>query len=289
MTERDNELDVDRLDSEYINVPDEPEDINFDHDDGQDSPPDLADETTPAVDVPKKHDRAQKRINDLTREKHELRERAAAAETKLYVLQTQMHKINESSTAVAAQTLAEREADLMARKKEAINAGDFDAYDRLSEEIYAVRRKVEQFAARPPAPDPLPEQEKIPESKRDIHPAAQEWLDNNEWINDPVNSHLVAEAEVAEARLLRSGIPIGPALYKKLDAELLRLPEFSGLIKADSGPPRSVVAPPTRGGVPPQPPQQGRLTDQDKAIMRRHGLDANDPEIRAMYLSRKRG
>lgn len=262
---------------------------------GDDIPPDDQQETPEQREArrAKKRKTLQQRVSELTRLRHEAEEREAAVLARNEVLEAQARELQERHQRVTTESLTQREADLVARKKQALEEQDMVAYDAASTELLELKlqtRAVDQ-------PAPVPQRQAQPDAEDDMHPSAKAWVTRNDWYSKPENRHLASEALRIEARLRKEGMQYGDELYKKLDEAIAELPDFDdvrGVQAADDEPVdprptgRPVVTPPSRGAEPPPAkPRAGALTEMDKQTMRRFKLDPNKPEHRETYLKYK--
>lgn len=269
---------------------------------GDHKPPATQDEDAAASGDPKeqerqrteKRERLQKRVGDLTRERHEANERAAAAQARNELLERELSELRNNKGSAQDDALAAKERDVLARRQAALDASDMAGFAKATDELMDL--KVSRASQRASVtPDPRPATQVPP----DMHPAAAAWVQRNAWFTDTGNAHLAAEVERIEKRLRDKGAQLGPDLYQQIDKELESLPEFDEVRDAatrpteknDAPPVRKPAAPPvatTRDGLPPaSQPRPGALTDYDKRAMRTFRLDPDNPKHRAAYLERK--
>ncbi|RJQ53483.1 MAG: hypothetical protein C4521_07495 [Actinobacteria bacterium] len=277
-----------------IEVP-EPDKVTFsDKPDGTPEPPQEEAKAEPAEKPKRNRKDYQERINQLVRSAHEAEERAAAAEAKALLLDEQLKTIREQYGKTVNETQTKAEQELIERKKKAIDEGDMSAYDEASEALLQLR--LQRNAQ---TPERAPDQAKAAEQPA-FHPAAKAWMDRNAWFLAQENKHLARTVAKIEAKLVApkdkggAGLEYGDELYRKIDEELAKLPEFDdvrGVIEDEPEPerPKTVVSPPSRGGEPPPKPKTGSLTRYDIQTMRTFGLDPNNVKHRSAYLARKSG
>lgn len=264
--------------------------------DGDDAPPPDA-----ATDRPRKRPRKdlQERIDKLVRAAHESDEARAAAEAKAALLEQQLQDARKTAPQIAAD---ERERAVTERKAQALKDMDLAAYDAAMSELLEIRIERKAANAEKPA-----RETRAPAEDGGIHPAAQAWLHRSPWFNARENQHLAAEVVRIQNRLIKDGMQYSEELYRKIDEELDKLPEFDPVRQparvkpaeapaadaaADTAPevprPRSIVSPPTGSDVPSAPrPRPGALTKYDIETMKRFGLDHSNPKVRDAYLARK--
>lgn len=264
----------------------------------QKKPDEVVVETKPEKRERKRAD-YQARINELTRARHEAEERAAAAEARLSLAEQNAQREKPANDPYAA--LKQQEAELLSRRKAAEEEADLSEYSKVTDELTKVRfqrmraEELQQQEASRKAESPPARQANQEDS---VHPSAADWMSKNDWYFKPENAHLAREAQRMEAQLRSRGHTLGDGLYKALNEELAKLPEFDDVLVGEEkeveiepskpqAKPRH-IAPPSRGGEPPARPKPGELSEYDKQTMRRFKLDPNDPKQRQAYLQAKR-
>jgi len=240
----------------------------------------------------------QERINKLVRAQHEAEERAAAAEAARELAYQELQELRRQFRVGDPELLNERERAITDLKRQAIEAMDLGAYDLLNREELELRDARARLQAEQQRPRPAP-----PQPEEPLHPAAEVWLSRNPWVRDRANDALAARLVRLEAQLMQDeGLSPGDQLYRRLDEELLKLPEFDvvrgviengptlvseAVVSPASGRQRSVISQPGRGDLPPPARPDGaprQLTDHDKRTMRMFRLDPGNPGHRASYL-----
>ncbi len=268
-----------------------------------DPPPTEAEaDKPPAEEVVEKPKRKRRNRKDLQARIDEYAKRALTAEERAAAAEAALELANkEKATEPAkkdAPELSERETELALLKKEAIDEGDLDAYDKAQEELYDIRQNRQRQEAEQAKPEA--DTEEANAQADPIHPTAEAWITRNQWFQSKDNDYLADQAMRIEARLrLEEKLDVGEKLYERLDEELAKLPEFDYVLgdvtpaksedtADDDDKPKSTVARPSNGAEPPATPARpGALTKYDIETMRRFGLDHNDPKVRSAYLSRK--
>lgn len=243
----------------------------------------------------------QERINKLVRAQHEAEERAAAAEAARELAYQELQDLRTRYRIGDPKVFDEQERRIAEVKRKAIESMDLETYDAANREELELRDARRQAQAEQQRPKSQPKPQAEP-----LHASAEQWLSRNPWVTDRSNEALTAQAVRIESRLMQSeGLTPGEKLYQRLDEELAKLPEFDavrGVEPDDESEPapraatppadpvpakRPVVAPPSRGDVPPPVKADGnarQLTDHDKRTMRLFKLDPGNPQHRASYL-----
>lgn len=238
----------------------------------------------------KKRETSRLRYKEMDRRMHEASERAAAEAVR-----------NEQLAEEIKGLLKERADTIAARRRDALESGNTDEFDRLDAELDEVRYKLRQHGEKPAAPERT--ERKPAAEPNDMHPAARAWIEENDWMSDEEHAELADKAVQIERRLRKEGTPISMKLYRKLDDELSKLPEYRELMgmepeqtesaegepPAASRPTRTPVARVTDDTPPARPAKGVKFTDYDKQTIRSVGLDPDDPKVRAAYLKRKMG
>lgn len=252
----------------------------------------------------RKHSDFQKRLDELTREKHEAREAKAAAEAKAELLEQQLREIKAAKTASTEATdLEKRERELIEKRRQAEEDGDLARYSEASDELIEVRIKRHAVEFAPAAKAEEVQQTKVADrGSEQLVPEAKQWLENNPWFSERGNEHLADEVISIQERLISEyGYDLRkPAdakkVYEEISKEIRRRPEFDKFTREYSdatetdtrSQQRSHIAPPSRGGEAPERPVTGQLTQYDIRAMKMVGIDPADPKARAAYLKRKR-
>lgn len=133
-----------------------------------------------------------------------------------------------------------------AKKREAVEAGDTQGYDRLNTEQ---RKALAEFHADTEAEEPARAEPAKPTTQSQAPPEVQAWVEENRWFNgDPV---LTAFATKEHGRLLKTmpGLSIEENLRRTLDATKQKFPEEFGLTASNGhGTPAQPHAPSVEGG-----------------------------------------
>lgn len=278
-----NELKYEGEEFDVLDVPGEEVETAFTGEQDLIEVPDPEDGEKPA-EVPEEHKPRkkdpQKRINELTRKMREAEERAFAAETRAAELEAERSRMTSES-------LTQREQDLIARRKEAVEDGEMEQIIELGDELMNLR--LERANARQPV---IPVRQ-APE-QNSIHPAAEAWLSRNEWFDDENHASVAQEAQRIEKELLDGGMKYSEKLYEVIDTMLVKTPVYKAAFsEPGAAKPRAEkpnhIAPASRSGEPPAREKPGQLTQNDIQTMRTWGFDMNNPKHRAAYLKRKGG
>lgn len=229
-----------------------------------------------------------KRIAELTKKTHQSDERAAAAQAKLELAEKELAEFRAGRKPMTVEEMDATEKELLEKKKAAFDEGDLELYDSVQTQLSEIKQRRESVVKEPEA---TKQDDQGPPT---IDPAAQAWIDRNEWFTKPENAHLGREAELIEKSLREKGYAIGPELYKKLDEELANLPDFDDVLvvatpRQERQQPRRTASRSSNGGEPPANRANGKgLTKYDIQTMKQYGLDPNDPIERKTYLKYKR-
>lgn len=191
----------------------------------------------------------------------EERKRRQQAEARLSAL--------EREQAAREQAAAEQEiAAAKAEWQKAYREDDADGLERANEALVAaqVRKATAPRAVSGEA-----------SGEADVPAATAAWVEANPWFRtDPARTQ---QAIALNNALLDEGFdPAHPRFYAELDKRMRAKPRMNGS-KAIGGVTRD------QGG---EARETARLTEQDKARMRRFQLDPNDPGARAEWLKSKR-
>ncbi|MCG7931965.1 MAG: hypothetical protein N0E44_18185 [Candidatus Thiodiazotropha lotti] len=249
--------------------------------------------------------------NKLVREWHEAHEQAAAQKARAELLEQELAEVKKAKEAEddPLKELNERQQQLTDDLKAAADDADLEAYNSARLELDEINNKIMEVRFQKPA-EKDDEKPAAPESEARAeqegpHPAAQEWMDRNEWFFNPKHDYLAAYAQKVEAQLQSEGMRMGPKLYEKMDEILSEVPgyeEVMGTAKhgndgdgnegnEDSGKPTGKpkhLTAPSRPGNGPTKPKPGELSEYDKKTMRMAKLDPNNEQHKATYLKYKR-
>lgn len=248
--------------------------------------------------APKKETRLDKRINELTWKAKSAEEQRAAeaalrqeAEERAKAAEERLAELTRAAQESSNQQLKQREAELLSARTRAEEDGDLSAITKITDDLMDVRFQLREKPVEAKRPEP----EKVDgealrrqEQPVEMHPAARQWVEKNQWISRPENSRLLEIALEIEADLMHSeGYIPGPALYRELTAKLKDHDEFSSVFKKNSQPsaPNHIAPPATSSGSERSKP--GSLTPYDIQAIRMVGLDPNNPRARAAYLKNK--
>ena len=287
---------ADVLESDYIDVPDDVVVNRFAPEPGEETTVEAAASADDDEPKEKKKRDPQKRINELTRLRHEADERYAASETRNALLAEDNRVLTERANKAAPEQPDRSdisEKDLLAERHAALESGDLEQYSVLNDELMELK-----LAKRLQAPVKKEIQRVEPVADGGMSPAASDWLGANDWYGKSENAHLRAEVNRIEDELVASGMKYDKALYLAIDERVNELPDFNDVRGGGHGEPReearnkpapkSVVAPPSRGGEPPARAAPGKLSEHDKTVMKTYRLDPNDPKHRESYIKYRR-
>lgn len=258
--------------------------------------------------------KVKKRIGKAIYERNIAREEAAAERAARERLERELAELRRNSGQGEDQN-----EDLNAKyerlKKERLRAyedGEIEALDKIEEQLLDVRLEMRQASqagggqarqpkkgdnGQPVAPQP--------------HPAAAAWIKSNPWFSNPGFQSYQQRAIDIEHEMLDEGMELSEDFYAELDRRIDaawptvrnfrddgyydRKPaeaKKSGEQQDNGNPPGkprkphkpAASAPAVDEGRPAQ--SNGRITDADKASMRKYGFDPNNAEHRKAWLDR---
>lgn len=216
--------------------------------------------------------RVNKRIDKLVYERNVAREQNAALLKRLEALeQARQQEISERST----QTLEHKKRDLLQRKREALDVGDYDEVIKIDEELFDVVAEEKQ---RPKQQQQQPQPQPA-NTEQSVNPAYDAWHKANSWVYDPNHKSRYEKANKFFHELIQEGYDASdPDLYAELDTRLARVD------KPRQAPPPS--------GVPDRGQSVGNsskaFTASDKQLMRDFGLDPDNEAHRKEWIRNKR-
>lgn len=253
--------------------------------------------------------------NKLVREWHTAHEEAAAQKARNEILEQELQHLKEGTKEDdPLHELIGQQKTLVDQCDQAAADADLEAYNKARLELDDVQDQIRELkfpkAAKEEESSSASHTDSDAGSESGSHPAAQEWMDRNEWFFNPRNKHLAAYAEQVEKQLRDDeGMKFGPKLYERLDQELAEMPEFEGVIgqgkkapgnKNDSGDknddgddqstdtPRHLMSPSRPGNSHAKATKPGELTSYDIKTMKMAKLDPNNPDHKKAYLKYKR-
>jgi len=173
-----------------------------------------------AEQVAKKQSRAQKRITRLAQQKNELAEKLQEAEKKNFELEEKYNKSRNSSAKSQRDMTAKRLQGLEHSLLRAAEESDWKAHAAITREISDtnLRLRVLDYEANNV---PVERQYEAPVQQQGIPEAAQAWLEDNAWMNDPAFAGKRQMTERVADELMRRGFsPEDDAFYDELDTAL---------------------------------------------------------------------
>lgn len=264
---------------------------------------------------------ARQRIRELTHEKRQYEAALAQAQQQIQAEQWQRQQ------AIARAVQAERagldahygylksvEANLQARKTQALNTGDAAAIAqidadaaRLGAAIYQTegqRAQLQRLMPQPGQPQPMvqqpPQQRPHPQQQapQRLHPAAEKWAEaQSDWLSS--DQRKIRDARIEAQRLEADGYtPDDPEYYDQLNRRLSTLyNDFRPVnpagnvrqnVSGNQRPGGSAVAPVDRGSnFTPQRPGQIRVTREDLEGAKRLGINVDDPKALKRWANEK--
>ena len=178
----------------------------------------------------------------------------------------------------------QNEMDLAKREyREAYEAGDTDRIIEAQEKLTAAKIRADRIANyRPPAEEPLQEQETVVQSRQQeqvkADPKAAAWQERNGWFGQ--DEEMTSLALGLHEKLKRNGVPIGSdKYYDEIDKTIRRrfpeafIAEDSEEVQVEepqkvNKPKSTVVAPATRSTS----PKKIRLSNTQVALAKKLGL-----------------
>lgn len=246
-----------------------------------------------------------RRINQLMARTKEAEDRAAAAET---LLELERERIREAQAASAV----DDDERLIEEQIAAIDAQiASEADDPAMQTVLKANRLMlqrEKSRAKVKQPEDRPQtQPQPPPQSAQVHPAASEWLQANDWYSAtdeydrPAYPTLASEATSLYHSLKSTYVSDSKELFEELNRRLSDLPEFERVLKkaakpkvngdspAHERPSRQNTAPANvhaddRGTPEKGLPRESMLDKHDKAILRAMGKDPDDPKVRSTYI-----
>lgn len=172
--------------------------------------------------------------------------------------------------------------ELKAARRKAYEEGDLDAYDKLDDEYLEAKAEAIVNKSRPQQPARQPVQQA---PTQDIPTPMKGWMaEHSSWFNAaPEHAAKVRAANALFDTLTSEGFDENdPQTYAELNKRL----SAAGVIAKRARDPMG-AAPQQRyaGG----PSSSREFSNEDARIMRKYGLDPNDPKVRASYMRDKDG
>lgn len=232
--------------------------------------------------------KVQKRINKEVSKRKALESTLSQQQAYIASLQERLNGIEQRFSSEdqqrQQQEASQKLEDLKAARRRAYEEGDLETYDKLDDQYLdakaeaLVNRQAPKQQARQPQQQAQPQQEAIPTTMK-------LWMDDNSgWFNNrPESAQKVKAANAMFDVMTDEGFDENdPQTY----AELNRRLSAAGVIAKRSRDPMG-AAPPNRyaGG----PSSKSEFSNEDARIMRKYGLDPNDPKVRASYMRDKDG
>lgn len=172
-------------------------------------------------------------------------------------------------------TLEQKRQDLLERRKEYLEIGDYDELNKVDEQLMDIKIQARQ---KPEPAKQEPKQEQSPESRQALEPeqpvnqALADWQSKNKWVFDQNQQGRLAKANKVFESVLADGYDIDePETYIEIDKRLKR-----------------EVPPPT--GAPDRGQVTGndrKFTEQDRKDMTAWGLDPTDVKARQLWIKNK--
>lgn len=166
--------------------------------------------------------RAQKRITKLAKQRKELEEQLAEERRKNKELESRYAQTRASSAKSQRALVSNRLRDLEYHLIQAAENNDWNKHAQITSEIADtnLRLRVLDYEANnvPPSRREEPKQQPQPQG---IPEAAQDWLEDNPWMNDPAFREKRMVTERVADELIRRGMdPNDDSFYFELDTAL---------------------------------------------------------------------
>jgi hypothetical protein len=242
------------------------------------TPEDDEDNTSP-VQEPKEEEReskesyskrVQKRIDLLAYERNIERDRVAKLEAEIEELKRHREK---EVVAQTAQEIDAQRKELLQKKKDALEVGDYDAVVDLDEKLIDLKtQKQPSFDENGKYGKPEVQQQPQPI----IPKAMADWEAKNQWVYEQSNKEKVDKANALLEVLRLDGYELDdPDTYAELDRRLTK---------------QRIIPPPT--GAPDRGQLSGgskdtQFTAKDKQLMRDWGLDPDNAKHRAEWIKNR--
>lgn len=225
--------------------------------------------------------KVQKRINKEVAKRKRLE---AEYQAKVAAMEQRLTEVEQRFHAEASQRWQqEQEAtlrNLRDRRQAAMDEGDMETYHRLDDEYLDARIKARQTGNSPAQPVVQTHSaQKVPQTM-------QVWMQANlGWFNGEArNAPKVSVANALFDVLVAEGFDqADPGLYAELDKRL----QAAGVKERRARPTATTTAPTPYAGA--SADRARGFSEQDAAIMRKYGLNPNDPKQRAGYIKDKDG
>ena len=174
----------------------------------------------PKVGEPEQTGGVQKRIDELTRSKHEAERRAAESESRsaaeITALREKMDHLETGVHQQKSENFKQKYMETREQLKEATEEGNTELMISLNEKLGDMRVAARMAEARPQAPT-QPEQPQAPQ-------AAFDWWGRNSWFNTPERAAESAYAREEDLKLEREGRnKNSPDYYIELDKRLQKV------------------------------------------------------------------
>ena len=216
--------------------------------------------------------KVQKRIDKLTAKNYQTEAELQAERKRRLELEEALSKREQEQLNAQVDYLRQRKIDLMEN-------GEFADAAKVDDQISDLRFKTIQ----PKTPEPVQAEQPVQQSE-----AEKKWLDRNDWWFNPAKKVQQDEAIGVYQALIKDGFdPTDDDFYEGLEA---RLRPAKGVKAPTEKKPLRQQAP---GGIGPDrgnavgSNSSNQFTQQDADIMRRWGLNPDDPKIRSEYLRNK--
>lgn len=229
--------------------------------------------------------RTRKRMNDLLRDRKKERDLRKKRERELDEMRERIAKMEQEKDELHQKVVKSSSESLRTQLRKAIEEGDEEKQADLLAELAQVHGRP-QYTERK-AQEPDREQQDGQQSQADESPATK-WVQRNQhWFaGEPEKLKL---AQKLETELEQEGYSReDDDLYEELDHRLEERQKLASKKPAQRTTAQSVqtgsrrdTAPPRQGG------KRGNFTREDRVLMGRFGLDADNPAHREQWLQSK--
>lgn len=255
-------------------------------DDASDDNDDNIDNSTTSNDAPKRENRLEKRINEISIQRSATEAKNAELQKRLYELEKNqvLSEVSRTSNDITSQIKEAEE-----RKEIYMEDNNYSAVTQIDKDLHDLRvkhsdneyRKSQVEKAEFVPDTPIQEAQEIPEIQ-------QKWIEDNKWFNKIPGKTAYAN-EVYDEMIEDGYDPSDPNLYDELNE---RINNISKAKYGKNNKPRNEQAPTPGnsevGDGPTGSQRKSALTNADLAKMKKWGIDTTSKEARAEWLRNKR-
>jgi len=220
--------------------------------------------------------RVQKRINKIHwQNQQEIKKR----DEQLNALKQELEEIKKHQKSQAEDSqftgLQDKQKDLMNRRKDAMEIGDYDAVNTIDDELMDIKIQLKSKPStdtKQTTDNNYQEMQQRQEQQQPVNEAFAEWQNRNKWVFDQAQQSRLAKANQVYSQLLQEGYDEEELeTYQELDKRLKKV-----LPPAVGAPDRGQTVGNEKG-----------FTAEDRKMMVGFGLNPNDPSARKLWLKNK--